>query len=237
MDLIIIWCGSVGTYLAQLLLDGGHRVWAIERDSTRAQRAQARLPSGSVVTGDGTDPSTLEAAGIVAAEAVVAVTGADETNLVVTSLARFAFAVPRVIARVNDPHNAWMFTPAMGVDIALNQANLLAHLITDELDLGGMQTLLKLRRGQYALVEEQVDPAAQAAGKQMRQLALPEGCTIVALLRGEQVLMPRPDLVLQPFDAVFAVVHSAQQAALATLLGRPQEAHLNGKSKSSPRPR
>jgi Trk K+ transport system NAD-binding subunit len=68
----------------------------------------------------------------------------------------------------------------------------------------------------------------------MRQLPLPEGCTIVAVLRGEQVLMPRPELVFQPSDAVFAVVHSAQQAALAALLGRPQEAYANGKGEPRP---
>ena len=89
----------------------------------------------------------LEAAGIRQANVVAAVTGADETNLVVTSLARFEFDVPRTIARVNNPKNAWLFTPEMGVDVALNQADLMAHLIAEEMSLGDMMTLLKLRQG------------------------------------------------------------------------------------------
>lgn len=222
MDVIIVGGGNVGTYLADLLAATGHRIWLIERTAERAQQARERLPPDHVICGDGTDPSTLEAAAIRSAQVVAAVTGADETNLVVTSLARFAFRVPRTLARVNNPHNAWMFTPAMGVDVALDQAHLLAHLITEEMHLGDMQTLLKLRRGQYALVEEQIHPQALAVGRQLQQLDLPEGCTVVAVLRAEQLLTPQATLVLQPGDEVLAVVHTPRQAALAALLGKPQ---------------
>ena len=89
---------------------------------------------------------------------LAAVTGEDEVNLVITTLARFEFNVPRVIARVNNPKNAWLFTPEMGVDVALNQADILAHLIAEEMSLGDMMTLLKLRKGEYSVVEEKVHP-------------------------------------------------------------------------------
>jgi trk system potassium uptake protein TrkA len=148
-----------------------------------------------IMLGNGTDPTVLEAAGIRQANVVAAVTGADETNLVVTSLARFEFNVPRTIARVRTPKNAWMFTPAMGVDVALNQADLLAHLIAEEMSLGDMMTLLKLRKGQYALVEERVAQAAIADGKAVRELQLPAECTLTAVIREGQLLIPRADLV------------------------------------------
>jgi trk system potassium uptake protein TrkA len=139
--------------------------------------------------------------------------------LVVTSLARFEFNVPRTIARVHTPKHAWMFTPAMGVDVALNQADLLAHLIAEEMSLGDMMTLLKLRKGQYSLVEERVAPAAVAAGKAVRDLNLPAECTLAAVIREGQLLIPRADLVLRPADEVLALVHASQAEQLAALLG------------------
>jgi trk system potassium uptake protein len=172
--------------------------------------------------GSGTNPDVLEAAGIRQADVVAAVTGADETNLVVTSLARFEFGAPRTIARVNNPRNAWMYTADMGVDVALNQADLMAHLIAEEMSLGDMMTLLKLRKGQYSLVEEKVDPTAQAAGKAVGELSLPPECVLTAVIRHGRVLIPRADLVLHPGDEVLALVHVSQAGDLKAVLS----AHL-----------
>ena len=124
-----------------------------------------------------------------------------------------------MIARVNNPKNAWLSTREMGVDVALNQADLMAHLIAEEMSLGDMTTLLKLRRGSYSLVEEKVHPAAVAAGKAIRDLDLPAKCALAAIIRGGQLLIPRPDVVLQPADEVLAVVHADDAARLASLLG------------------
>src|SRR4030042_1540882 len=147
MNVIIVGGGKVGTHLAAVLLAEGHRVQVIEVRREEIPELQAALqhPQGGVTLGSGTDPNVLEGAGIRQATVVAAVTGADETNLVVTSLARFEFNVPRTIARVNNPKNAWMYTPEMGVDVALNQADLIARLIAEEMSLGDMMTLLKLR--------------------------------------------------------------------------------------------
>ena len=168
--------------------------------------------------GNGTDPSVLEAAGIRQADVVAAVSRADETNLVITSLARFEFNVPRTIARVNNPKNAWLFTPEMGVDVALNQADLMAHLIAEEMSLGDMITLLKLRRGQYSLVENRVDPRAVAANKPLKEIDLPRECVLVAIIRGGELIIPRGETVLQPDDEVLALVHISQLDRLASLL-------------------
>ena len=130
---VIVGGGAVGTYLAALLLAGGHQVKVIEVQRGDIPRLQQDLPADVIIAGNGTDPAVLETAGIRQAHVVAAVTGTDETNLVVTSLARFAFAVPRTIARVHTPKNAWLFTPAMGVDVPLNQADVLAHLIAEEM--------------------------------------------------------------------------------------------------------
>lgn len=220
MNVLVVGGGEVGTYLASLLLVGKHRVRIVEARQEEISRLQHALAADVAMLGNGTDPAILEAAGIRQANVVAAVTGTDETNLVVTSLARFEFNVPRTIARVRTPKNAWMFTPTMGVDVALNQADLLAHLIVEEMSLGDMMTLLKLRKGQYSLVEERVAPAAVAAGKAVRDLKLPAECTLAAVIREGQLLIPRADLVLQPADEVLALVHASQVEQLAALLGR-----------------
>jgi len=225
MYMIVVGGGKVGTYLALFLLGQQYRVKVIESRRELIPKLEARLQpaGGEVVLGSGTDPNVLEAAGIRQANVVAAVTGADEANLVVTSLARFEFGVPRTIGRVNNPSNAWMFTAEMGVDVALNQADLMAHLIAEEMSLGDMMTLLKLRRGQYSLVEEKVHPMAIAAGKAVHELNLPAECVLTAIIRKGELIVPRGQTVLQAADEVLAVVHASALSQLAAVLGPQQE--------------
>ena len=133
MNILIIGGGKVGGHLAGLLAAAGRRVTLVEVRADHEARLRRELPGVTVVAGDGADPAVLEAAGVRSAQMVAAVTGADEINLVVTSLARLEFDVPRTVARVNDPHNAWLYTPEMGVDVALNQADVIAGQIAREL--------------------------------------------------------------------------------------------------------
>jgi trk system potassium uptake protein TrkA len=222
MYVLIVGGGKVGTYLAQILLADGYEVKVIEGTREEFSRAVKELPAEVVVFGNGTDPNVLEAAGIRRADVVAAVTRTDETNLVITSLARFEFNVRRTIARVNIPKNAWLFTPEMGVDVPLNQADLMAHLIAEEMSLGDVMTLLKLRRGQYSLVENKVNPQAVAAGKAVRDLRLPEECVLAAIIREGKLIIPRGSTVLQPYDEVFALVHVSKLEQLAAILKGPK---------------
>ena len=225
MFVLIVGGGKVGSHLASLLLGEGYRVRVIEQQRDEIPRLKRDLPAEVVVLGSGTDPNVLEGAGIRQAQVVAAVTGEDETNLVVASLAHSEFGVPRVIGRVNNPRNAWLFTPAMGVDVAVNQANLMARLIAEEMSLGDMMTLLKLRKGQYSLVEEKVDPTAIAAGQQIGALDLPRQCQVAAIIRNGELVIPRGDTVLQAADEILAVVHASRAAQLAAILG-PRQAQL-----------
>jgi trk system potassium uptake protein len=220
MSVLVVGGGKVGTYLGSLLIGEGYKVKVIEVRREEMPRLQRDLPEDVIVRGNGADPDVLEAAGIRTTNVVAAVTGQDETNLVVTSLARFEFNVPRTIARVNNPKNAWLFTPVMGVDVALNQAEMMGHLIAEEMSLGDMMTLLKIRKGQFSLVEEKVHPTAFAAGKAVRDLNLPAECVLAAIIRKGVLVIPRGDTVLQPADEVLAVVHASQLSQLAALLGR-----------------
>jgi len=222
MFVLIVGGGNTGSYLAKLLHEDGHTVRVIESRPNVLEKMRAELPSEAIVIGDGSNPSVLEAAGVMKANVLAAVTGSDETNLVISSLARFEFRVPRVIGRVNNPKNAWLFTREMGVDVALNQADILARLVAEEMSLGDMMTLLKLRRGEYSLIEEKVHPLSPAANKKLKELTLPTECTITAVIRQQQLLIPHGDTVLEPADEVLALAHRSQLGALAALLG-PRE--------------
>ncbi len=219
MFVMIIGGGKTGSRVAELLLKEKHRVVVVEHRREIIARLREELSSEFVFEGDASLPSALEAAGIAEANVVAAVTGEDEANLVVCTLARFEYGVPRIIARVNNPKNSWLFTPEMGVDVALNEADMMAHLVAEEMSLGDMMTLLKFRKGQYALVEEKVHPLAQAVGKAIRDLHLPPQCVLAAIIRKGELIIPKGDVQLQPADEVIALVHSSEAEALASLLG------------------
>ena len=217
MNVLIVGGGKTGAQLTRLLLDEGHRVHLIERRPETADRLRGELPPESVMTGDGSSPNILEVAGILSTQVLAAVTGEDEANLVITTLARFEFKVPRTIARVNNPKNAWLFTPEMGVDVGLNQADILAGLIAEEMSMGDMMTLLKLRRGQYSLVEEKLPSGSKALNIPLKDLPLPDTCVIAAVIRKGAVLTPRGDMTFEVGDEVMAVVNNESRKGLRDL--------------------
>lgn len=219
MNVIIVGGGKVGNYLASLLIKENHQVKVIEDNLDELEQLKRDLPASVLVPGSGTDPELLEAAGIHKADVLAAVTGEDENNLVITNLARFEFNVPRVIGRVNNPKNAWLYTPEMGVDAALNQADLLSRMIAEEMSMGDMMVLLKLRKGQFSLIEEKVHPSSQAAGKTIQELKLPAraACTLVAVLRKGELIMPEPTTQIQPADEILAVVKADHLAELKAI--------------------
>lgn len=135
MKVIIIGGGKVGAYIANLLLNNNCSVKVIENRNYVYDKLKKEVPEENIVFGSGTDPDILETAGIKDADVVAAVTGSDEINLVASTIVKFEFGISRVIARVNNPQNTWLFNSGMGVDVALNQADLMAHLVVEEMDL------------------------------------------------------------------------------------------------------
>ena len=149
MKVIIVGGGQVGSYLASLLEKRGYGLTIIEIRERKFELVSAEVPGARVILGSGSDPKVLESAGIEWADVIAAVTGEDETNLVVSTLAKMEYGIGRVIARVNNPKNAWLFTPQMGVDVALNQADLMARLVEEEVSSGDMVALMQLERGEH----------------------------------------------------------------------------------------
>ena len=221
MFVIVVGGGNTGSQLAKFLLDANHKVRVIEERPAVLRKLENEIPRDTILPGDGSSPSVLEKAGIRSAQVLAAVTGSDETNLVVTSLGKFEFNIPRVIARINNSKNAWLFTPDMGVDVSLNQAEILAKLTAEEMSIGDMMTMLKIRRGRYSLVEEKIAPAAPAIGKALIDLALPSNCVISGILSHGEMVMPRGITILEEGDEILALVDDASREQLAKLLSRP----------------
>ncbi|KPL76087.1 potassium transporter TrkA [Ornatilinea apprima] len=221
MFVMIVGGGNVGMHLASFLLDQGYKVKIVENRPEMISRLERKLPKEVIVFGSGSDPNVLESADIRHVDVMVAATGQDETNLVVSSLAKLEFGVPRVIGRVNNPLNAWLYTIDMGVDVALNQAELIGTLVAEQMSLGDMMTLLRLRKGKFSIVEEKVAPGAPADGKALKDIKFPNDCTITAVIRDGSLIVPHGDTILQTTDEVLALVSTEQIPVLAALLGKP----------------
>ncbi|MBM3152894.1 MAG: TrkA family potassium uptake protein [Chloroflexi bacterium] len=221
MLVIIAGGGRTGAQLASLLLSENHKVRLVEQRPELLSRLHRELPTEVIYEGSPVDPQVLERAGIRQAQVLAATMDTDANNLVLCYIAREMFQVRRIIARINNPRNAWLFNNTFHVDVALNQANVLAHLIQEEMSMGDMMTLLKLRRGRYSLVEEKIPPGALAVGKAIKNLGLPDQCVIASIIRSGKVIVPRGDSVFEPEDEVLAITDQDGAHRLAELFAPP----------------
>lgn len=222
MYVLIIGGGRTGSHLAALLSEQGHEVRVVENRPRALENLHREIPTELIYEGDGTDPQVLETLQANRATVLAAVTSEDADNLVAASLAREHFGVKRVIARVNNPRNAWLFTPQFGVDAAIDQADIIARLVEEEMSLGDMMTMLKLRHGKYSLVEEKIFPGARAAGLEIKDIVLPPNCIIAGIIRQGEMMLPRGITVLEEGDEILALVDDAARQQLERLLGRPE---------------
>lgn len=217
MFVLIAGGGRTGTQLASFLVKQDHKVHLIEDRPELLRRLHHELPTEVVYEGRAIDLQVLEHAGAHEAQVLAACTSVDADNLAICYLARTYFNVARIIARINNPRNAWLFDDKFHVDVALNQAEILANLIEEEMSLGDMITLLKLRRGEYALVEEKIPPDAKAIGIAIKDLSLPEQCVIAAIIREGKVVVPRGITTIEAGDEILAVTNRQGTEQLAKL--------------------
>lgn len=222
MFVIIAGGGRTGAQLAKSLIAMEHKVRVVEHRSEILARIHKELPTESIVTGNPLDVNILEQADIQLAQVFAATTPNDAENLAMCYLVRERYQVKRTIARVNNPRNAWLFTDIFNVDVAVNQADILARLIEEEMSMGDMMTLLKLRRGKYSLVEEKVPPKAKAIGVAIKDLELPTNCVIAGIIRGGALQIPRGVTTLAEGDEVLAITDSEGAKKIAELLEMPE---------------
>jgi len=222
MRVVIAGGGNVGRYLATDLGANDHDILVVESDAAIVGRGRAEGAQGvQWMMGDACEYSTLAEAGLETAEVVVAVTGDDEDNLVVSLLAKQEFAVPRVIARVNNPKNEWLFNESWGIDIAVSTPHLLTALVEEAVSVGSLVRLLQLKGAKARLVEVTLAEQSPAVNRTVGELALPRDSTVVAVVRGDRIVMPRGDTGLQAADEVLVLVTpDAESEVKARLVGR-----------------
>jgi trk system potassium uptake protein TrkA len=213
--------GVVGRSIASDLVDNGHEVLIIESDPAVVAREKAEteeLGNLQWYLGDACEVSTLQSAGFGGADVVVAATGDDEDNLVVSLLAKQEFAVPRVIARVNHPKNLWLFNETWGVDVSVSTPHLMTALVEEAVSVGSLVRLLHFSEGKAGLVEVTLAEDSPAGGSQIADLSMPRDASVVAVVRDRRVVVPRGDTTLLPGDEVIALVTVDSEDAVRRIL-------------------
>jgi trk system potassium uptake protein TrkA len=221
MFVVIAGGGRTGAQLASFLVSQSHEVRLVEHRRDILALIHRELPTEVIYEGNATDPSVLELAGVARAQVLAACMSGDAENLSLCFIARERYKVPRTIACVNNPRNAWLFDKNFHVDVALNQSEILASLIEQEMSLGDMMTLLKLRRGRYSLVGERIPEGARAVGVAIKDLPLPPNSVIAAIIRQGEIVIPRGPLTFEVDDEVLAITDAEGADELAVLFGRP----------------
>jgi trk system potassium uptake protein TrkA len=196
--------GNVGQFVAKDLRARGHDIVLIEQNKELVESLKPELDVGWIV-GDGCELHTLDAAVLSSCDVMVAATGDDEDNLVISLLAKQEFAVPRVVARVNHPDNEWLFTESWGVDVAVSTPHLLTSLVEEAVSVGDLVRLLNLEQGKVSLVEVTLAEGSPAAGKTVGALDIPPDCTLVAVVRDRHVIAPKSETPLHVGDEVLAL--------------------------------
>src|SRR5262245_22546890 len=217
MRVAIAGAGNVGLFIANDLAETGHEVLLMEQSEDVAGRVEVHKGVDLVVA-DACEVTSLRAAGLDTCEVVVAATGDDEDNLVISLLAKQEFAVPRVIARVNHPKNEWLFNENWGVDLSVSTPHLITALVEEAVSVGRLVRILQFERGTVRLVEVTLADNSPVIDEAIKDLDIPRDATIVAVLRGQHVVMPRGDTVFEAGDEVLAMVTSESEDDVRKIL-------------------
>jgi trk system potassium uptake protein len=214
----IAGAGNVGRSIAQELIENGHHVLLIERQP--AMLRPERVPTAEWILADCCELASLQEADLNNCDVVVAATGDDKVNLVLSLLAKTEFAVPRVVARVNRAENEWLFTEQWGVDVAVSKPRLMAALVEEAVTVGDLVRLMTFRQSQANLVEITLPPEAPYVGRTVRDVPLPRDSVLVAILRGKRVVTPSADDPLEAGDElIFVCTAEVEDDVRAVILG------------------
>jgi len=205
MRVAIAGAGKVGTAIANDLYEAGHDVLVIEVDAALVAKLRETVPV-TWFEGDACEVSTLRKASLETADVMVAATGDDEDNLVVSLLAKMEFAVPRVVARVNHPKNRWLFNETWGVDVSVSTPHILTALVEEAVSVGSLVRLVQFEGGGAHLVEVTLADDSPARGKPLAELPVPREASVVAVVRERRVVIPRGDTVMSAGDEVVVLV-------------------------------
>ncbi|RKN37900.1 potassium channel family protein [Streptomyces hoynatensis] len=222
MRVVIAGAGAVGCSIAAELLENGHDVLLIDRSPQAV--SVARVPEAEWLLADACEIRTLDDAALERCQVVIAASGDDKVNLVVSLLAKTEYGVPRVVARVNDPENEWLFNDSWGVDVAVSTPRLMSALVEEAVSVGDLVRLLRFSQGEANLVELTLPEGAALVGTRVGEVDWPGDTALVTIIRGGRVLTPDPDDALAAGDELLFVAAQDREAQLEQLLSpRPGE--------------
>ncbi len=222
MKVVIAGGGSVGTSIALDLIERHHVVSLMERDSARAEKLKTMLPGVTVLAADACEYSSLASADVRSADVMIAATGDDEDNLVISWLSKQEFGVPRVISRTNNARNEWLFNESWGVDVSVSTPALITSLVDEAVEVGAIIELMTLAHGKMQLIEVTLDENSPAVVEHLTldELRLPDTMRVVAVVRNEQPLIPSPTMHFLEEDHVVLMARvGATQDCTAAFIG------------------
>jgi trk system potassium uptake protein TrkA len=220
MRVTIAGAGAVGRSIARELLENGHEVLLIDK-SPRAIKVDS-LPQAEWLLADACEITSLDEAGLERSNVVIAATGDDKVNLVVSLLAKTEYGVPRVVARINHPNNEWLFNESWGVDVAVSTPRLLSALVEEAVSVGDLVRLMTFRQSEASLVELTMPDDAPLAGSRIGDIAWPADTALVAILREGRVIVPQADDPLAAGDELLFVTGEDVEDELGRLLSGPR---------------
>ncbi|AQA06389.1 potassium transporter TrkA [Mycobacterium sp. MS1601] len=220
MRIAIAGAGNVGRSVARELLHHGHQVLLIEKERRRFDPHS--VPAADWLMGDACELSTLEEAGAQTCDVLIAATGDDKSNLVVGLLAKTEFGVARVVARINEVANEWLFSSSWGIDVAVSAPGALVAGVEGAIDVGHLVRLMGFREGQAELTKLTLPDDNPLVGARVGMLRLPENTALVTLLRGSEVILPAPDHVLEAGDEMVFVADSTVEQSVRDAIGGAQ---------------
>ncbi|GAB97824.1 trk system potassium uptake protein TrkA [Kineosphaera limosa] len=216
MRVVIAGAGSVGRSIARELIGNGHEVLLIDNDADDVQ--SSRVPDASWLLADACELAALHEAGLDTCDVVVAATGDDKVNLVLSLLAKTEFGVPRTVARVNNPKNEWMFDEGWGVDVAVSTPRLMTALVEEAVSVGDLVRIFEFAQSHAILVEMTLPSVSPWATRRVGDVPWPPDTVLTCLVREQRAIAPSPDDLLEVGDELLLVTSVESEEALERLL-------------------
>jgi len=216
MRVVIAGAGSVGRSIARELLTNGHAVLLVDKDPS-AIRVNS-VPDAEWLLADACEIASLAEAGLADCDVVVAASGDDKVNLVVSLLAKTEYGVPRTVARVNTPSNEWLFDEAWGVDVAVSTPRLMTALVEEAVSIGDLVRIFTFQQGRATLVELTLPDDSPLAGTPVGDITWPEDTVLVGIIRGERPIPPSRDDALEAHDELIFITVPESEADLQKVL-------------------
>ncbi len=216
MRVVIAGAGSVGRSIARELLRNDHEVLLIDKDLSGTR--ESRVPQATWLEADACEISALDEAGLATCDVVVAATGDDKVNLVLSLLAKTEFAVPRTVARVNNPRNEWLFDETWGVDVAVSTPRLMTALVEEAVSIGDLVRIFTFQQGRATMVELTLPDDSPYAGSRVGDIPLPSDTALVGIIRDQHAIAPSADDTLEAHDELLFLTTPDVELDLENLL-------------------